>query len=242
MRTPRFEAFILSAGKGTRLRPYTDTKPKPMVEVWGKPILEHSVEKLRDFGITKIIMNLHYLGDIIEKYFDTQHYPEVVFSKENDLLDTGGGVKKARHLLKNDAYFLINGDAFWTDSANDSALNRLANQWDSEKMDILILLQPVANMTLTKGIGDYDIDPQGRAIRSHDKTGQYMFGGIRIAKSNLTDTHQEDVFSFLKLMDAAQNKGTLYGLVHDADWHHISTPEDLDNVNAINPIKTKHVQ
>jgi len=229
--TPKY-AFILCAGKGTRLRPYTDNLPKPMVSVWDKPIVQHTVEKLRNIDVQKIIINLNYLGDRIESHFSSADDKDIIFSKEETLLDTGGGVKYALSQLSNDPFYLINGDAFWTEGGDKTALEKIANHWNEEKMDILLLLQPLSKMMLTKGVGDYDIDNQGRAIRSLDKTGAYMFAGIRITKPNLFDAVEENVFSFLKLMDAAQEKGTLYGFVHDADWHHISTPEDLDRVNA----------
>jgi MurNAc alpha-1-phosphate uridylyltransferase len=98
-------------------------------------------------------------------------------------------------------------------------------------MDILLLLQPVANMELTKGIGDYDLLPNGQAIRSKDKTGKYMFAGVRISKTEIFEKIPEDTFSYLQLMDKAETQGKLYGLIHDGEWHHISTPEDLEQVN-----------
>ena len=243
MRTPPIEAFILSAGKGTRLRPYTDTMPKPMVNVWGKPILEHTVEKLHKNGVSKIIMNIFYLGDSIKNHFSNYKQPTIEFSEEEQLLDTGGGLKYARPMLSGEPLYLINGDAFWTDGKNETTLTRLSNNWDANKMDILLLLQPVDKMTLTAGVGDYDIDEKGRAIRSLDKTGAFMFGGIRITKPDLVYDIEADKFSFLQIMDTAEKKGTLYGLIHDGEWHHISTPTDLDNVNAAQPtIQSQHTR
>jgi len=230
-------AFILAAGRGTRLQPYTDTLPKPMVSVWNKPILEHTINKCKKDGITNIIINLNYLGEKIENYFLNRDDINIHFSKEQTLLDTGGGVKYARDLITDDTFFLINGDAFWTEGEEYSAFQNLSNAWCSTEMDILILLQPISEMKLTKGIGDYNLDENGRAIRSLDKTGKYMFAGVRIAKSNVTNDIDDDIFSFLHCMDTAQQKQKLYGLVHEGAWHHISTPEDLDNVNAANPDK-----
>lgn len=234
-------AFILAAGKGTRLRPYTDTMPKPMVPVNGTPILEHTLHKLKNDNVNNIIINTNYLGDRIKNYIDTYQALNITISEEDQLLDTGGGVKYALDQLGDQPFFMINGDAFW-EEGQQSVFERLSQQWDPETMDILILLQPVNNMVLTQGIGDYDLDANGHAIRSKDKTGQYMFAGVRITKPELFKNKEEDVFSFLELMDEAQTKNRLYGLVHDGDWHHISTPQDLDNVNAALQTKTKEAK
>ncbi len=227
------QAFILAAGKGTRLRPYTDTLPKPMVSVWGKPIIEHTVEKLQKIGVRKTIINLCYLGDRIKNHFQNYDNMDLIFSEEGELLDTGGGIKFALHHLAPHPFFIINGDAFWTDGNNLTIFERLAHYWNDSKMDILILLQPFSKMTVTQGVGDYNIDQNGRAIRNLNKSGTHMFGGIRIAKPQIFNEIEEKKFSFLHLMDQAEKRGTLYGLEHDGDWHHISTPEDLENVNAL---------
>lgn len=223
-------AFILAAGKGTRLRPYTDDRPKPLVPVNGRAILDYTLDKLEEAGVNDVTINLYYLGDRIEKHLESRSKPAITFSKETELLDTGGGVKKALGNMKGENFYLINGDALWVDG-KDPALDKLAKMWDPDTMDILLLLQPVSGMTLTKGVGDYDLDNDGKAVRAKNKDGAYMFGGIRITKSDIFKNTPEDAFSFLDLMDAAQEKGRLYGMVHDGQWHHISTPKDLENVN-----------
>lgn len=225
-------AFILAAGLGKRLRPYTDTVPKPLVPVNGRPILDYTLDKLRAEGVEHVTMNLNYLGEKIQNYFADTSEPKITFSPETELLDTGGGVKKALDTMQGGAFYLINGDALWTDGPHDTTLERLSNNWNSDVMDILLLLQPVSAMTLTHGVGDYDIDADGRAIRSLDQTGDYMFGGIRITKISIFDgTPEDEAFSYLQLMDKAQAAGRLHAIVHDGEWHHISTPADLDRVN-----------
>lgn len=221
-------AFILAAGQGTRLRPYTNNIPKPMVSVAGKPIIEHIADKLKLVGVSNIIINLYYLGDVIKKYFKNSDF---IFSDENKILDTGGGVKHALNHIKEDSFFLINGDAFWVENDDYNTLETLNQAWNPDKMDILLLLQPVQEMKLTQGIGDYDLDEKGRATRSLDKTGAYMFAGIRLTKKSVIKTIDDNVFSFLKCMDIAEKNGKLFGLISQCDWHHISTPEDLKSVN-----------
>lgn len=234
-------AFILAAGKGTRLRPFTDHMPKPMVPVNGKPIIDHTLEKLDAEKIDKVIINTHYLEEVLEKHLKEVKRPQIILSHEQTLLDTGGGVKKTLPELGNQPFFMINGDAFWGEITNETALNRLSSNWAPEKMDILLLLQPVDQMTLTRGVGDYDLTSGGKAIRNKEKKGQYMFAGVRITKPALFE-NRKDVFSFLELMDEAEKKGRLYGLIHKGAWHHISTPEDLERVNTALKEKNKDIK
>lgn len=225
-------AFILAAGRGTRLKPYTDTMPKPMVPINGRPILDYTLEKLQKAGVKNVTLNLSYLGGRIQNYLGERREPKITFSAETELLDTGGGVKKALDTMGDQPFYLLNGDAFWTDSPNQSALEKLATSWNPEIMDILLLLQPIQAMTLTEGIGDYNLSENGQAVRMPDKSGTYMFAGIRITKPEIFENSPDDAFSFLDLMDKAEKQGRLYGLIHDGEWHHISTAEDLERINT----------
>ena len=224
------KAFILAAGKGTRLLPYTNDIPKPLVEVGGKTIIEHALKKLQVAGVDNVTINLHYLGHIIENALKDVLDPKITFSKEKELLDTGGGIKYALKNMGENPFYIINGDALWLDGPLP-ALDRMAKVWNSKKMDLLILLQPISQMVLTQGIGDYDLDHSGKACRSLDKTGAYMFTSIRICNPDLFKDTPSGAFSFLDILDKAEKKGRLYGLVHDSEWHHISTGKDLERVN-----------
>jgi len=225
-------AFILAAGKGTRLRPYTDNVPKPMVLIDEKPIIGHIIDSLIKVGIKRIIINLHYKGHIIKKYVDQlENDIEIILSDESELLDTGGGVKYALKHIKSDSFFLINGDAFWIECQGSSIFKDISSAWDPECMDLLLLMQEVSKMTQTKGIGDYDVNTSLHATRSLEKTGQYMFSGVRIVKTSLIKHHPRDIFSFLEIMDQAEEKKSLFGHIYKGEWHHISTPSDLENVN-----------
>lgn len=224
-------AFILAAGKGTRLRPHTDNCPKPLVAVNGRPILDYTLDKLQKSNVSNVTINLNYLGDRIKNHLSNRTEPQITFSVETDLLDTGGGVKKALHTMDNQPFYLINGDALWTENKGNNTLNELSEAWNPDEMDILLLLQPIDTMNLTHGVGDYDLLPDGQAVRSIDKTGAYMFTGIRITSSDIFENTPNGSFSFRDIMDAAQTKGRLHGLIHDGEWHHISTPEDLKRVS-----------
>jgi MurNAc alpha-1-phosphate uridylyltransferase len=230
-------AFILAAGKGTRLRPYTDTMPKPMVPINGRPLLDYTLEKLIKEGINHVTINTYYLGDRIINFAKDYQGLDIKISEERELLDTGGGAKKALENMGGKPFYLINGDALWSDNET-TALARLAKHWDPQKMDILLLLQDKNTMSLTHGVGDYNITDEGLAVRAKSKDGQYMFGGIRIVSPHIFNNTPNGAFSFLELMDKAEENQRLKAIIHDGDWHHISTPEDLESVNKAFANKT----
>jgi len=226
------KAFILAAGKGTRLKPYTDKLPKPMVTVAGKPIIDHIIDKLVAESVKTIVINLHHFGNKLEGYLKSRTDVKIIFTHEPMLLDTGGGIRNGLRHFDDTAFYAINGDAFWTDGPGLSALERLWHAWDEEKMDLLLLLEPLDKMTLTKGIGDYHLKEDGKIQRALDQKGNAMFTSIRIVKPQIFRNTPEGPFSFLEIMDKCEKQNKLYGLLHDADWHHISTPEELERVNA----------
>ena len=225
-------AFILAAGMGSRLRPYTDDRPKPMVEVGGVPVIDGILHRLAAAGVEQVTVNLHYRGEQLAAHLAGRTSPQITLSREETLLETGGGVKHALATTNGQPFYVIAGDTVWTDGPGGNALTRLARAWDPARMDILTLLMPVDHMVLTHGVGDYDLDPDGRVRRSFDKTGAHMFTNIRINRPEIFADAPDGPFSFLTLMDRAQAAGRFYGLVHDGDWHHISTPQELERVNA----------
>lgn len=226
------KAFILAAGKGTRLRPHTDTMPKPMVPVAGRSIIKRTIEKLAHEGVEEIIINLHHLGDVLEDHLKDITHPRLIFSREDELLETGGGLKKALHHFGDEPYYIINGDALWDEGQGESALAKLARLWNDETMDILLFMEPKDKMLLTEFVGDYHVMPDGRLQRAKNKDGNTMFAGVRIAHPRIFKDAPDGAFSFLQLMDKAEQNRRLYGHVHDAEWYHISTPEDLAAVDT----------
>lgn len=226
------KAFILAAGMGTRLRPHTDRMPKPMVAIAGKSIIRRTLQKLADEGVSEAVVNTHHLAPVLEEHLRGIESPRIVLSPEETLLETGGGIKKALHHFEGKPFYILNGDALWDEGTSGTALGRLAHDWDDGKMDILLLLQPVAAMNMTGAVGDYTVDGDGRAKRSITRDGDYMFAGIRIAAPRIFDGAPEGAFSFLSLMDKAEREGRLFAVIHDGGWYHISTPEDLAEVDA----------
>jgi MurNAc alpha-1-phosphate uridylyltransferase len=224
------KAFILAAGLGTRLKPYTDTMPKPMVPVCGVPLIGHIFDRLKSSGITDVVVNLHHKADILQEYFKTRTDMNIEISLEDELLETGGGAKKALPLLGNDPFLMINGDAFWQDDQSNNLLSEVIQNFDNTTMDILLALYPMDKMILTEGVGDYTVNEAGIAKRSLDKTGDLMFAGVRLCHPRVFEGSPAGKFSFLKLMDEAESKQCLYGHIYKGHWHHISTPEDLNNI------------
>lgn len=225
------KAFILAAGKGTRMRPHTDHMPKPMVEVNGRPILDYTIDKLVEAGVREIVINLHHFGDMIKEHYQGRDDVSLIYSEEAELLDTGGGVKNVIERFGDEPFYVVAGDAFWEEDQGINVFDYLAENWDADKMDILTLMQPVDAMALTKGVGDYDLKPDGHVQRRTDKDGSFMWTNIRLNSPAIYEDASEGAFSFLNIMDECEAQGRFYGLEMPGKWHHISTPEDLENVN-----------
>lgn len=229
-------AFILAAGRGTRLSAYTDTLPqpvpKPLVHVRGKPILDHTLDRLEDAGIRQVTINIHHLADQITGHLANRTSPQITFSYETDLLETGGGIKKALHTMGNEAFFCFSGDTLWEDGPSGNTLRRMASAWDDQTMDLLLLLQPLDRMTVTHGSGDYDLGPDGRPFLSPTKSGLFFWPSIRIVHPRLFDNSPDGPFSFLELMKKAEQTGRIAAVRHDGVCYHITSKSDLDEVNA----------
>lgn len=226
-------AFILAAGFGKRLRPHTETRPKPMVEVAGKSLLDRTIDHLLASNITDITVNTHYLANVVHSHMSTRTDAHIHLSHEAEILDTGGGIKNALENFNGEDFFVLSGDGLWSNAPDQNTLNTMAERWNPDIMDILILLQPVESMAHTKGVGDYDLDEQGRAVRALKQDGAYMFTSMRINKTSIFENTPDTPFSYLQLLDRAQEQGKLYGIIHAGDWHHISTPDDLDAVRTL---------
>lgn len=222
-------AMIMAAGKGTRMMPLTATRPKPLIEVAGTTLLDHVLDLLRDAGVGRIVVNVHYFADQIEDHM-AKHARDfdVTISDERDLLrDTGGGLIKALPLIVDNPFFCINADNWFADG-QEHALHRLAAAWDAQRMDVLMLVVPFERAGNTLGIGDFDLDEHGRLSRDGAKRARpYVWTGIQlIAKSVVTDPPGE-VFSTNLFWDRAIAKGRCFGLVHDGRWFDVGYPEAI---------------
>lgn len=227
-------AMVMAAGLGTRMRPLTNNRPKPLVEVLGKPLIEYALDKLRLAHVGRAVVNVHYLPDQVEEYL-AEHAAdlEIRISDERDLLlETGGGLIKARPHLSGDPFFCINSDAIWTDGPVD-ALTRLADRWDSSIMDGLLLLVPRANAFNHSGAGDFGLDSQDRPIRrGNAASAPFVFTGIQLLSKAFLDDAPSGPFSTNILWDRTIAKGRLYGLIHEGDWFDIGAPEAIAPTEA----------
>jgi MurNAc alpha-1-phosphate uridylyltransferase len=229
---PRIEAavprtaMVMAAGLGKRMRPLTATRPKPLVEVAGKALLDHVLDHLRVAGVERVVVNVHYLADALEAHLRaTAEGLDVVVSDERDLLlETGGGLKKALPLIDCDPFLAINSDNFWVDGPSD-ALKLLASHWDSDRMDCLLLLVPHARAGNHSGLGDFHMDAEGRlARRTRSKVAPFVFTGIQMVAKHMLDGAPDGPFSTNLLWDRAIEEGRCFGAVHHGLWFDVGTP------------------
>lgn len=230
------QALIMAAGHATRMRPLTDNLPKPLLEINKIPLLTHIINHLLAEQVTHIVINGYHAIQPLRDYIDEikKKYPQCDFtlSEEDQLLETGGGAIHAlQYLDKNEPFYMINGDAFWVNPHHQSSLAKLAEYWDEKKHDVALLLQSCQSMAMTEAVGDYNIK-NGLAYRTLDKNGTYMFTGVRICTPSILNKYILEKFSFLKIMDDVQMYDRLGGVAHNGNWYHISTPEDLYDVNT----------
>ena len=220
-------AMVLAAGKGTRMRPLTDHLPKPLVEVCGRTLLDGILDHLDRAGVSKVVVNAHYLGQQIVNHLAARKTPVTDAIVETELLETGGGVANALPHLGADPFYVINGDVLWLDG-REPALKRLAEAWDGGKMDGLLLLQPVARAMCYDGAGGFIMNPLGLLRRRDQKeVAPYVFAGVQLLHPRLFETVPQGPFSLNLLYDRALESGRLYGIAHEGKWFHISTPEGL---------------
>ncbi len=220
------KAMVLAAGLGLRMRPLTDHLPKPLVRVAGRPLLEHVLDKLAAAGVTEAVVNVHYLPDQIIDHVASRARPRVIISDERDqVLGTGGGIVKALPLLGAEPFFHINSDTMWIDGVQ-SNLKRLADAFDPERMDILLLMAPTASSIGYGGRGDYAMLPDGalRKRREHQVV-PFVYAGAAILSPSLFAGAPKGEFSLTRLFDAANEKERLFGLRLDGVWMHVGTPD-----------------
>lgn len=225
-------AMVFAAGLGKRLRPLTETTPKPLLEVAGRTILDRVLDRVAAAAIAKAVVNTHYLSDRIAAHLATRDKPEIVISYEPELLETGGGVKNALPLLGPAPFYVINGDVVWRDGARDTLI-RLGRDFDDSTMDGLLLVNPVVNSGDYRGPGDFVLDQMGHIRRRREREiVPFVFTGIQILHPRLFEKSPDGPFSLNLLYDRAIENGRLYGIVHDGEWFHIGSAAGLAHAEA----------
>ena len=226
-------AMIMGAGLGVRMRPLTDDRPKPLVTVAGKTLIDHSIDRLVAAGVTKIVVNLHYKGEMLRAHLARRRDAEIIFSDESGmLLDTGGGVVKALPHLGVDPFFVLNSDSVWVEGLA-AALPAMIEHWDPQTMDGLLLLADMQTAMGYEGKGDFVLKAGGRVLRARDHAGAaYAYPGVQVAHPRLFTGAPEGPFSTNLMWDRAIANGRLFGTVLDGVWIHVGTPEAREEAEA----------
>ncbi len=219
--------MVLAAGKGLRMRPITKKTPKPMVTLNGQPLIDHVLDRLTDAGVVEAVINIHHLGEQIERHLQARTSPKITFSKEVVLLETGGAVKYALNQLGKEPFFAVNADVFWLNGPTD-ALNRLSNIWDPDKMDALLLLHSTIDAYGYSGMGDFNCEASGQLSRRPDlEVAPWLFTGIQILKPEALTGLPNGPFSLNLVFDRLLEAERLYGIIHDGEWFHVGSPHGL---------------
>jgi MurNAc alpha-1-phosphate uridylyltransferase len=220
--------MILAAGLGKRMRPITVTTPKPLVEVAGRALIDHGLDRLERAGVETVVVNVHYLADLVSTLVARRRRPAVVVSDERDrLLDTGGGIAKALPMLGAEPFYLLNSDSFWLEGVRPN-LDWLAAGWRDAAMDALLLVAGTVDAVGYTGRGDFRMDPAGRLIRRAEReVAPFVYAGAAILHPRLFADVSRDPFSLNLLFDRAMENGRLFGVRLDGLWLHVGTPEAI---------------
>ena len=225
-------AMVLAAGLGTRMRPLTDDRPKALVEVGGKALIDHVLDRLAEAGVEKAVVNVHWFADRLESHLAARTEPAIVISDERaELLETGGGLKKARPLLGDDPVFVANIDSVWIDRGD--ALGDLIRLWDPERMDAALLLARREGSIGFEGGGDFFLADDGAlTFRGEAASAPYAYMGVHITRPDYADAGPDGPFSLSPLWRQSAAEGRLYGCVLDGDWMHVGDPQARDEAEA----------
>ena len=229
-------AMVMAAGLGKRMRPLTATRPKPLVEVAGKALIDHVFNRLRSAGVKRAVVNVHYLADALEAHLDNRVKGiEILVSDErSQLMETGGGIVQARELLGDKPFLVVNSDNLWVDGPAD-AIRLLGARWDDAAMDALLLLVPLAQAHHHGGQGDFHLSPDGRITkrRQPGRPAPFVYTGVQILSPRVIADWPEGPFSTNLFWDRAIAAGRAYGLVHQGLWFDVGTPEAIGRTEAI---------
>lgn len=220
-------AMVMAAGLGKRMRPLTATRPKPLVVVNGRALIDHVFDRLRASGVERAVVNVHYLADALEAHLHNRvsGIDVVVSDERKQLMETGGGIVQARDLIGDDPFLVVNSDNLWVDGPSD-AIRMLAARWDDTKMDALLLMVPLARANHHAGQGDFRLAADGRIIgrRQPGKLAPFVYTGVQILSPRVIADWPEGPFSTMLFWERAIAAGRAYGLVHQGLWFDVGTP------------------
>lgn len=226
-------AMVLAAGLGSRMRPLTDDRPKALVEVRGRALIDHVLDRLTDAGVERAVVNVHWFADRLEQHLKARDRgPDIIISDERaELLETGGGLRKARPLLGDEPVFVANIDSIWTDQGD--ALGDLVRLWNPALMDAALLLARREGSIGFEGDGDFFLGDDGRlTFRGEAPCAPFAYMGVHITRPDYADGGPEGPFSLSPLWRRSAADGRLFGCVLDGDWMHVGDPEARDAAEA----------
>lgn len=226
-------AMVLAAGLGQRMRPITDTLPKPLVRIAGKAMLDHALDRLAAIGVSHAVVNVHHLAGKIEAHLASRTEPRITISDErSELLETGGGVTKALPLLGDKPFFHLNSDSLWVEG-EASNLAAMARAWMPQRMDMLLMLADSAHSMGYDGAGDFHVAATGQlARRKPGEVVPHIYAGVAIIKPELLAAAPQGRWSLNLLFDKLIAAGRLRGHVMQGEWLHVGTPEAIPQAEA----------
>lgn len=229
-------AMVMAAGLGKRMRPLTATRPKPLVHVGGKALIDHVFDRLRSAGVKRAVVNVHYLADQLEAHLKARVKDmEVLVSDERkQLMETGGGIVQAREMLGDAPFLCVNSDNLWVDGPID-AIRQLAAGWDDARMDVLLLLVPLARANSHGGKGDFRLDAHGKIVerRKPGRLAPFVFTGVQIVSPRVIRDWPEGPFSTNLFWNRAIEAGRAWGVVHQGLWFDVGTPGAIKETEAM---------
>ena len=227
-------AMIMAAGLGTRMRPLTDDRPKPLVMVAGKTLIDHALDRLVAAGVTLAVINVHYKAEMVMAHLAKRKDVEIRYSEETDaLLGTGGGVVKAMPHFDGHPFFIMNADTIWIEGFG-RALDRMKERWNPDTMDGLLLMAAMVTAVGYEGAGDFNMDSEGHLTRvAEQRLSPFAYPGIQIVHPRLFDKAPAGPFSTNRVWDIAIAAGRLFGIRLDGVWIHVGTPEVVQEAEAI---------
>ena len=233
-------AMVLAAGHGTRMRPLTNDRAKAMVEVGGKPLIDHMLDRLEAAGVERAVVNVHAHADHLEAHLKARKTgPEIIISDEREaLLETGGGMVKALPLLGDEPVLACNIDAIWTED-DAPIISALVNRWDPTIMEDLLLLAPIERTLGYHGKGDFLFAHDGRLERRGEReSAPYVYAGVQITKLDRLAKEPIEPFSRNRIWNQTLEAGTIFGHPLDGFWMHVGDPSARDEAEVILQAKT----
>lgn len=230
-------AMVLAAGLGTRMRPITDTIPKPLVKIAGKPMIDYALDSLVEAGVETVVVNVHHHADQMIAHLGARSDVNILISDErSQLMNSGGGLAKGLKLLEPGPVFVMNADLFWIGEMPNavSNLRRLAHFFDPTRMDMALLCVDMDRTTGHNGKKDFNLADDGKLTRYRDRDPfPVVYAGAIAMNSRLLDDAPDDAFNLNIYFDRAIEKDRLFGLSLEGHWITVGTPDAIDDAEGI---------